>query len=259
MSRLLTILWMLASLGLPAQEYQLAKPLVQIEGGSFFEKSSTIRCDFRLEGASIRYTLDKTEPTPESPLYVVPFKISQSATLKVKAFKMGFQPSETVSHQLFKLKASPVSVKLSPVPKAPYQARGGKTLYDQKEGSFNFRDGRWIGYNEGPVTIDIDLGETHDQGKLVVSTLISPGSWIMHPGKIEASFSEDGEHYGSFLASKVQVAKPGDSPDKKYYRFMIKSATRYARIIIKPLAQLPDWHPGNGQPGWVFLDEIFIQ
>ena len=260
MSRVLTLFLLLTCLGLQAQQYQLSKPLVKIDGGSFFQKSTTVRCDFRLEGAEIRYTTDGSEPDSFSPVYRKPVKIKNSSTIKVKAFKQGFEPSETVIHQLFKLRASPASVKLSPAPKAPYVAEGGNTLNNQKEGSFNFRDGQWVGYNKGPVTIDIDLGKAMKRRPIVMSTLTSPGSWIMHPESIEARFSQDGEDFtGQVWLGKIQEVKEGDSAEKKYYRIMLTGSYRYVRLTINPLKALPDWHSGKGNAGWVFIDEIFIQ
>ena len=46
-------------------------------------------------GATIRYTLDGSEPTTSSTEYLSPFTISQSKTLKAKAFKTGWLESNT--------------------------------------------------------------------------------------------------------------------------------------------------------------------
>lgn len=44
-------------------------------------------------GATLRYTLDGTDPDESSPLYVFPLLIETSATLKARAFRTGFSPS----------------------------------------------------------------------------------------------------------------------------------------------------------------------
>jgi hypothetical protein len=33
---------------------------------------------------------------------------------------------------------------------------------------------------------------------------------------------------------------------------------RCLKIIAKNVLVLPPWHPGKGEKGWVFIDEIFI-
>ncbi|MBK8424871.1 MAG: hypothetical protein IPL27_02305 [Lewinellaceae bacterium] len=30
------------------------------------------------------------------------------------------------------------------------------------------------------------------------------------------------------------------------------------KIIVKPVAKLPKWHPGKGERAWVFVDEVFL-
>ena len=33
---------------------------------------------------------------------------------------------------------------------------------------------------------------------------------------------------------------------------------KYLKIIAIPVPKLPSWHPGKGDKGWIFADEIFI-
>lgn len=259
MRKVLILFLFLASPSLQAQEYQLAKPIVRVEGGPFFEKSTTVSCEFRLEGAVMRYTLDDSEPTKRSKAYKKPLKISKTTTVKVKVFIDGFQASETVRLDLFKLKSRLASVKLTPNPKSPYQAEAGKTLTDQKAGSFNFRDGHWVGYNEGPVTIEVDLGKVVEKERLVLSTLVSPDSWIMRPERLSYTHSLDGIHFEKEAWISMIPMASFETAYKRFYQLGMDGPYRYVRITINPVAALPEWHPGKGQPGWVFIDEILVQ
>ena len=47
----------------------------------------------KTEGATIRYTLDGSEPTNSSEEYGKPFQLTESAEVKAKGFKQGYQPS----------------------------------------------------------------------------------------------------------------------------------------------------------------------
>ena len=48
-------------------------------------------------GATLRYTLDGTDPTSMSPVYQSPVRVDASTTVKAKAFKASFTPSTTSS------------------------------------------------------------------------------------------------------------------------------------------------------------------
>ena len=54
-----------------------------------------IRLFCRTPGADIRYTLDGSEPTKDSPLYQKPITVSKATRLKVRAFKADWHPSST--------------------------------------------------------------------------------------------------------------------------------------------------------------------
>lgn len=55
----------------------------------------TITC--ATSGATIRYTIDGTNPAESSTAYSVPFEVSESCTIKARAYKSGFNPSNITS------------------------------------------------------------------------------------------------------------------------------------------------------------------
>ena len=34
---------------------------------------------------------------------------------------------------------------------------------------------------------------------------------------------------------------------------------RYVRVVARGVDPLPEWHPGAGNPGWIFADEIIVE
>ncbi len=69
---------------------------------TYFEGEFEVALRSRTDGASIRYTLDGSEPDENSILYDKPFKISEETVISAKAFKEGAKPSE-----LMRVKAYP--------------------------------------------------------------------------------------------------------------------------------------------------------
>lgn len=57
-----------------------------------------LRCDDK--GAQIRYTLDGTEPDASGTLYTQPFKVTDSTTLRARAFRAGAMPSMPLTASL---------------------------------------------------------------------------------------------------------------------------------------------------------------
>ena len=65
-------------------------------GGSYSSPQYVkIRCD--TDGATITYTIDGSEPSSSSAMYVGSIKVSVNTTIKAKAFKSGMADSDTVS------------------------------------------------------------------------------------------------------------------------------------------------------------------
>lgn len=83
-----------------AASQQLAKPKFSVTGGRY---SGTIQLSFThgKAGAEIRYTTDGSEPVASSPLFTSPIPLSQTITIKAKAFLAGFLPGETETQTYF--------------------------------------------------------------------------------------------------------------------------------------------------------------
>lgn len=75
----------------------VAVPVFSPAGGTYFS-SQSVALSCSTDGATIRYTLDGSEPTSSSEIYSAPISVS-SGTVKVKAkaFKSGMTDSDTAS------------------------------------------------------------------------------------------------------------------------------------------------------------------
>ncbi len=74
----------------------VSAPLVSPGSGLFLD-DVTVTLSTSTPAATIHYTTDGTTPTTSSPLYVLPFTLSDSATVTARAFKSGFADSALVA------------------------------------------------------------------------------------------------------------------------------------------------------------------
>jgi hypothetical protein len=79
----------------PPAGSQVAKPSFE-PPSAIYENPVTVTLGCATSGATVRYTLDGTEPGPNSAQYAQPFVLEHSALLRVRAFKDGMTPSDIV-------------------------------------------------------------------------------------------------------------------------------------------------------------------
>jgi hypothetical protein len=88
--------WINGLPGTPA----LSPPTIVPNGGSFVN-SASVTLQHPDPSAVLRYTLDNSLPTTNSTLFASPFTLTNSATVKVKAFENGFTESTAASAAFF--------------------------------------------------------------------------------------------------------------------------------------------------------------
>ena len=88
-------------------EYECASvPMVNSTGRKFLE-SSSVSLSSENDKATIRYTLDGSEPDKNSEKFTHPITIAKTSVLKAKCFVDGIHPSYTVAFEFEKLKLQP--------------------------------------------------------------------------------------------------------------------------------------------------------
>lgn len=236
-----------------AQPFQLSPPQTP-STRLFATADKTLAFDFRLAGAEIRYTTDGSEPTALSLIYSKPLTIKGLATVKAKSFKPGFLSSATTTVQLMKPGGIPIdSVAISPAPKK-YLAKGWKTLCDGQLGDGNFQK-NWLGFEEKAVEAKIIFAKKTKVSQLAIGYLQQQGSWIFGPAQVQVY-----DEKGRLLASQTLTDAALEQASAQTAISVALPKGRHKALTIKVLAlpSIPDWHPGKGGTGWLFLDEVLV-
>jgi hypothetical protein len=88
---------LLAGVDMGAYEYaKIANPVIAPPGGTFAGGVSVSLSD-STPGAAIRYTTSGVDPDGGSTLYASPFDVLRSRTVKARAYKTGYDPSDVAS------------------------------------------------------------------------------------------------------------------------------------------------------------------
>lgn len=211
-----------------------------------------------IDNAAIHYTIDGTEPTENSPVYNEKIIIKEPTTLKAEIFRGGKDKFKYSNE--FKLnKASLKPITLNNDPKGTYAFGGAKSLVDGKTGNQkNYKDGSWIGFNDGAVEATIDLKSETEFSNVKVGSYVCTGDWIFGIKGLTVATSQDGKTF-------TEVAKESFPEADSYKEFTeVKEITfptqkaRYIRVTIDKTEKLPSWHSGKGLPAYLFIDEIIL-
>jgi len=225
---------------------------------------SPIRVNLKnyVKGATVRYTLDGTVPDSlTSPISTGDsIVVEKTCLLSAKAFLSGWMSSEVATRNYYKTGFSPDSVALAFQPDPKYHGEGPRTLCNNKIGDTDFRNNKWLGFKETHLEGFLFFKQAVTLSSVTVSTVIDIGSYIMPADQIEiwgGSSKKD-----LVLLKKLQPQQPkgaGMLPNKIGFNCTFAAhKIKVLKVVAKPVTKLPAWHPGKGQRGWVFVDEIFL-
>ncbi|HLG40841.1 MAG TPA: FN3 associated domain-containing protein, partial [Chitinophagaceae bacterium] len=238
---------------------QLTPPVLQNEE-QIIVKPTTLKLKHYISGVEIRYTLDGMAPDSlRSAVYNTDVTINSSAHLKAIAYKPGWYSSDTTETDFYTAKYKADSLIHLLPPDNAYRDEKAKTLINLGKGDKNFRSGKWVGFRNNSMEALLVFDQPAVVSTVSVSSLVDIDSYLMPPLSLEVWGGDDTKQLK--LLSRIIPAQPARSQPSylKLYEVKFQPITaRYLKIIANPVLKLPKWHPGKGQRGWFFTDEIFV-
>ncbi|MEM6378739.1 MAG: sulfatase-like hydrolase/transferase, partial [Bacteroidota bacterium] len=155
-------------------------------------------------------------------------------------------------------KAVNASIDLRNKPTRKYSAQGGNTLIDNKRGTIDFTDGRWLGFLKVDLDAEINLKQTLNIDQVTVRCMQDQGNYIFIPKVIEIQYSEDGTNYSApvtFTPDQNIMRQNGKIYD---FQIPIKNKARYLKVRAKNIVSNPEWHAAKGADSYLFVDEIIV-
>ncbi len=219
-----------------------------------------------------RYTTDETQPDSLSSVYNGPMVFTKSGNFNVKAFKKGYRTSVAKSFYFDKIKSRINSYNLLTKAIDPYNS---DILFDGQLASLDFRDGKWNGFiheedeekakqqgrieNSGNLIVDFELPSNKNISEIAISCMESINNgFILLPESISLYDVTNGnEEIISFL--KIPKSTVDEADSKRVFKLSLKSQNiKKIRLKIESNRKLPKGHVAEGQPGWLFVDEIYL-
>ena len=238
---------------------KLNSPIIQGESQIFIQTQG-VHLKHYIKGVQLRYTLDGTEPDSiNSTVYKDSIIVTKTSLLKAKAFLKGWGTSEAASKNYFKTGYLADSVRLLTQPDNAYKGSGAITLSNGEKGDLNFKTVKWLGYRGKDLVALLYFKKPELLSSVTFSTIIDIGGYLMPAQQVEV-WGGDSENNMTML-KKIIPQQPKSLQSAYLTAFecaFLPRQIKILKVIAKPVMKLPIWHPGKGQNGWVFIDEIFL-
>jgi hexosaminidase len=208
----------------------------------------------------IRYTLDGTDPVADSPLYKGAISIDKSLTLKTAMFEGGVIQGGITKRDFYIHKAFGKKVTLKNKHKNPKEGVYNHRLVDGLKGSDYYNDGYHLGFRGDDMEAVIDLGSEMEFTTVKVNAFQRRLSWIFRPEAVSVFVSDDNKKFKKIGVIEAPVKACIDGRKHVSYDLNIESAKgRYIKVLAESMGEIPDWHTGAGNEGWIFIDEIIVE
>ena len=246
---------------LDAEIIKLTSPIID-QDSSIIVTSLDVVVKHFLKGTVVRYTTDGTDPdSVSSPIYTKKLRFTKNTILKTKAFKPGWISSDMVQKTFYKSDIHPDTIYFVTNPDKKYPGIGAKTLIDYELGEQNFSNGKWLAYKDTTMKFVIGFNQARPLQEAHFNAFVDNGSYIFPILSIMIEGSNDGKQFKKLNEAKFPSLKETEVVrENKSFSCSIPTgaAYKYYRFTLLNIKKLPTWHPGKGTPGWIFVDELFL-
>lgn len=210
----------------------------------------------RAKGEVIRFTMNEDDVNGNSPVFEGPIQLMRNVEVRAASYEGQIRrsPFYRQSFQISFSTGKPVQLLSEPDPQ--YNNGGGFTLVNGIFGRLPWNGSDWLGYKGKNLEAVIDLGITASVKRVRVDVLKDEGSWIHYPKSVQVFGSSDGVNYQ--LLKKLEGEALGGNRNINLNMDGLQFA-RYVKVIVENTGTIPAGKPGEGNPAWLFVDEIVVE
>jgi hexosaminidase len=210
--------------------------------------------------ATVRYTSDGSQPNEKSLTYKEGgILLTEDATITTAAYGQdGKQLGNAVS-KFFNISKS--TGRPYTLTEQPQGYTGGET-YALSNGIKGIagNTSTWVGFNGKDMNATFDFGRSNNFRNVTLAFYNAPDLWIVSPKSVEVFVSEDGKTFKSVKQLEVTPIMSKEVSVRQVSLNLPANVNgRYIKVVAKNFGDLPKNSPGNGNPAWLFVDEIGIE
>lgn len=252
--------WVLGNTGDRRERLRLTPPQAGDPDKRIFDTQETFSLKHPMKGVLIRYTLDGSAPdSMQSTVYQSPIAVSAPMTVRAIAVLDGWYASEEIQYLVFPKGKAPIRAQLTSFPDTRYALQGAPSLFDGQTGEPGNLLVNWMGFREQPMQLQVVLPGDQQVQQVLLSMGLHHGAYVFPPKEIRVRAAIDSGRW-TYTGSVRPEQPAGYGPlEKRPFLVPLKPGRwKYLEITVQPVPSLPSWHPGKGQKGWAFIDEVFI-
>ncbi|MGL5788006.1 MAG: beta-N-acetylhexosaminidase [Bacteroidales bacterium] len=201
----------------------------------------------------IRYTLDGTMPSMNSPVFNGNLALNKGEVLLAQTFLSGEPKGQLLSLV--------PQFSLATGAKINGNAENMDCLVNGILGTERYTDGEYVNVYDQDLTFTMDLHAQKNISKIILGSLINAGMAVCYPESVLIESSQDGENF-SLLTERFF------DPSERFPNSFTKSQlifddfqslqTQFIRISVKKPGLLPEGTPREQQIGRMAFDEVLI-
>ncbi|MFD2571093.1 family 20 glycosylhydrolase [Spirosoma soli] len=208
----------------------------------------------------IRYTVDGSVPSSESPRYERPFMLDQSTTVRAATFSNG-QPLSQLAKIQREFIVSSATGKAYKLLSAPTTGRPDRnySLTDGTTGSMGGYELANVVSFANDINVIIDLGKPQPVSSVRVGFVKYTARNLCLPKQVEILVSDDGQTFRPVLSIKTNAAEGGKRGIVRLPFDFAQTTARYVQVIALNVGQVPAGLRNPGKPAQMAVDEIEVK
>jgi hypothetical protein len=116
----------------------------------------------------------------------------------------------------------------------------------------------WLGFQGNNLMATVSV-PNKSVSEISVGFLQDQASWVFFPEKVVFEVSSDGKKFRKIYEEKIAIQADGKKAVRQVSTRFKARKLRYVRVTAQNIGLCPKWHTCNGNPCWIFADEIILR